>query len=163
VADRSRHSLPDLGRRGEGWFVVQIVLLATVALAGGLGPDWSGPARTAGIVLGAILVGQGGLLAARGVLDLRENLSVFPRPPAGARLVDTGAYRLVRHPIYGGLILGALSWSLVTASTPAMAGTAVLALFLDLKSRREELWLGRQFDGYGAYRARTRRFVPWLY
>jgi protein-S-isoprenylcysteine O-methyltransferase Ste14 len=163
VADRSRHSLPDLGRRGEGWFGVQVVLLATVAIAGGLGPDWSGPARTAGVVLGAILIGLGGLLAVRGVVDLRENLSVFPRPPASARLVDSGAYRLVRHPIYAGLILGTLGWSLVTASVPAMAGAAALALFLDLKSRREELWLSQQFDGYDAYRARTRRFVPWLY
>ena len=163
MADKSQHSLPELGGRGEGWFAVQVVLLATVALAGGLGPDWSGAARAAGVFVGGVLVGLGGLLAARGVFDLRQNLSVFPRPPADARLVETGAYRLVRHPIYGGLIVGALGWSLVTASMAALAGTAVLAVFLDLKSRREELWLGRKFDGYRAYRARTRRFVPWLY
>lgn len=154
---------PDLGPRGEGWFAIQVVLLAAVGLAGGLGPNWSGPARMLALVLGAGLIAIGAVLAVRGVIDLRENLTVFPRPLSGARLVETGAYRVVRHPIYGGLILGALGWALVTASFAAFAAAAVLALFFRLKSGREELWLADQFEGYDAYCARTRRFVPWLY
>jgi len=39
----------------------------------------------------------------------------------------------------------------------------VLAVFADLKSRREEAWLAEQFAGYAAYRQRTRRLVPLLY
>lgn len=154
--------LPDLGPRGEGWFVVQLLLLAGVALAGLLGPDWSGPARAGSLVLGAILIALGGGLAVRGVVDLGTNLTVFPKPRGGATLVDGGAYRLVRHPIYGGLILGAVGWGLATASWAALAGAVVLALFLRLKSVREELWLAARFDGYDSYRARTRRFIPWL-
>jgi protein-S-isoprenylcysteine O-methyltransferase Ste14 len=103
------------------------------------------------------------MLALRGVIDLRENLTVFPRPLSGARLVETGSYRLARHPIYGGLILGALGWALVTASLVALGAAVILALFFRLKSGREEIWLADQFDGYDEYRARTRRFVPWLY
>jgi protein-S-isoprenylcysteine O-methyltransferase Ste14 len=158
-----RRSLPALGPRGEGWFVVQVVLLAAVAFAGALGPNWSGPARALSVAAGAVLIGAGFVLALRGVLDLRSNLTVFPRPLAGAHLVDTGAYRLVRHPIYGGLILGSLGWGLVTASGAALAAAVVLALFLRLKAAREEIWLAEQFDGYDDYVARTRRFVPGLY
>ena len=91
------------------------------------------------------------------------NLTVFPRPREGGRLVETGAYRLVRHPIYGGLILGAFGWGLLTASPVALAGAVVLAAFFDLKSRREEVWLVEQLDGYDRYRDRTRRLLPWLY
>lgn len=155
--------LPDLGPRGEGWFLVQVVILGAIALAGLAGPAWSGPPRVISVVAGALLVGGGGLLAARGVVDLGANLTVFPKPREGAPLVDTGAYRLVRHPIYGGLILGALGWGLVMASSVALAGAVVLAVFFDLKSRREEIWLAEQFDGYDRYRDRTRRLLPWLY
>ena len=112
---------------------------------------------------GTVLVPLGGLLALRGVIDLRENLTVFPKPLAGVRLVDTGAYRLVRHPIYGGLILGAFGWGLVTASVLALCAAAALAIFFRLKAEREEIWLADAVDGYDAYRRRTRRFIPWLY
>jgi protein-S-isoprenylcysteine O-methyltransferase Ste14 len=159
----AHRSLPDLGPRGEGWFLVQIGLLAVVALAGSFGPAWDGLARAGGVVLGLALGGLGGVLAVRGVTDLRENLTVFPRPLSGARLVDSGAYRYVRHPIYGGLILGSLGWALVTASVPALGGAAGLAVFFRLKAAREEAWLADQFPAYGEYRSRTRRFVPWLY
>jgi protein-S-isoprenylcysteine O-methyltransferase Ste14 len=40
----------------------------------------------------------------------------------------------------------------------------VLAVFLDLKARREEAWLGERLDGYEAYRERTpRKLVPFIY
>jgi len=102
-------------------------------------------------------------LSLRGVLDLRENLTPFPKPLPGANLVDTGAYGLVRHPIYGGLILGGAGWSLFMASPLALFLALMLAVFFDLKSRREELWLAEQFAEYEAYRSRTRRMLPWVY
>ena len=155
--------LPSLGGRGEGWFLLQLVLFAAVAAAGLAGPAWGSVARTAGEVLGAILIGAGGLLSVRGVLDLRENLTPFPKPLPGASLVDSGSYGLVRHPIYGGLILGAAGWGLFTASLLALLLALGLAVFFDLKSRREEVWLAEQFADYGTYRSRTRRMLPWIY
>ncbi|MGZ8514456.1 MAG: methyltransferase family protein, partial [Candidatus Limnocylindrales bacterium] len=142
---------------------IQVVILWAIALAGLLGPAWSGPLRVVAVAVGAMLIGAGGLLAVRAVLDLGLNLTIFPKPREGARLVDTGAYGLVRHPIYGGLILGGFGWGLVTASPPALAGAVVLTFFFDLKSRREEAWLVARFDGYAAYRRRTARLLPWLY
>ena len=156
-------SLPDLGPRGEGWFLIQLVLFAAIAAAGALGPAWNGGARVAGLAAGPALLAAGGLLSLRGVLDLRENLTPFPKPLPAARLVDTGSYGLVRHPIYGGLIVAATGWGFATASLFALAGTVVLLGFFDLKSRREEAWLADQFGGYAAYRRRTRKLLPWLY
>jgi protein-S-isoprenylcysteine O-methyltransferase Ste14 len=156
-------SLPDLGRRGEGWFLLQLVIFAAIAAAGLAGPAWSGWPGALSIALGCVLVLCGAVLSVRGVVDLRENLTPFPKPLPDARLVETGAYSLVRHPIYGGLILGAFGWGLVTASPLALAGALVLLGFFDLKSRREEKWLADQFAGYDEYRTRTRRLLPWLY
>ncbi len=77
--------------------------------------------------------------------------------------METGAYRLARHPIYGGLIIAAAGWGLLMASPVALLLAAVLLGFFDLKSRREELWLADGYPGYAAYRARTRRLLPGLY
>ena len=154
--------LPSLGPRGEGWVLIQGVLLVLVAAAGwSLGPDWSGPLRLSGIVVGIGLIAVGIVLAVRGAVDLRGALTPLPRPRDGAALVETGAYSFVRHPIYGGLILAAFGWAIGQASVIAVALAVVLAAFLRVKSSREEAWLEQRFPDYAGYRARTRRLIPW--
>ncbi|GIW20289.1 MAG: hypothetical protein KatS3mg065_0585 [Chloroflexota bacterium] len=39
----------------------------------------------------------------------------------------------------------------------------VLFVFFDLKARREEPGSSSACPGYAAYRARTRRLIPWVY
>ena len=158
-----RRALPDLGPRGEGYVAIQVVLFVAIALAGLLGPAWSGPVRVATDTLGGVLIVGGGILALRGVLDLGDSLTVVPRPRDRSTLVQRGAYALVRHPIYGGLVLAAVGWGLATASPLAIAAGLVLGVFFDLKSRREEGWLEERYADYPAYRSRTRRLIPWLY
>ena len=154
--------LPSLGPRGEGWVLIQGVLLVLVAAAGwSLGPDWSGPLRLAGVIAGIVLILGGITLAVRGVVDLGGAMTPLPRPRGDAELVETGVYAFVRHPIYGGLILAAFGWAIAQASIVAVATAAALATFLRLKSAREEAWLERRFPAYAAYRARTRRLIPW--
>lgn len=156
-------TLPSLGPRGEGWVVLQFVLLGLVALAGTLGPAWDGTARVVTTLAGAILLAAGGVLAARGLLDLRDALTPLPHPRDGSELVETGTYALVRHPIYGGIVLGAAGYGLVTASPAALLGAIVLLAFFRLKSAREEAWLAARYATYEAYRARTRRMIPYIY
>ena len=155
--------LPALGPRGEGWVVVQLVLLGAVFVAGLAGPVVNGPLRGLLGVAGAILIGGGGYLAFRGLLDLDAALTPLPHPRDGARLVDTGAYGLVRHPIYGGLVIAATGYALVAASALALAGALVLLVFFRLKSGREEAWLRERYPGYAAYAARTKRLLPGIY
>jgi protein-S-isoprenylcysteine O-methyltransferase Ste14 len=155
-------SLPDLGPRGEGWVVGQFALLGAIALAAAAGPAWSGDWRTVGGMAGLLLLLAGLALGARGLWDMRRSLTSLPRPNERAELLDGGAYRLVRHPMYGGLIMASVGWGLAKASPPALALAAVLAIYLYAKSRREERWLVERFEGYQAYRIRTRRFLPWV-
>ncbi len=152
--------LPTLGPRGEGWFATQVALFLAIAASGAVGPGWTGAARTVTAFAGAALIAAGGILAIRGVLDLRENLTPLPYPVDRVRLVDTGVYALVRHPIYTGLIVASFGWGLATASVAALLGALVLAAFFQLKSRREEAWLAVALPGYDEYRRRTGRFMP---
>ena len=153
--------LPDLGRRGEGWVVLQVVLLVAIVGAGFLGPAWTGPARVVGATAGVAAIAFGLGLVAAGILGLRRQLTAYPRPVPEGRLIEDGVFGLVRHPMYGGGVLVALGWGLAMASPMALLGAFVLGVFFDLKSRREEAWLADQFAGYAAYRRRTRRLIPW--
>jgi protein-S-isoprenylcysteine O-methyltransferase Ste14 len=143
--------------------VIQFVLLGLVGLAGLLGPAWDGSARiAAGLVgVGALVIGL--WLAWRGLRDLDTALTPLPHPRDGSELVQHGAYALVRHPIYGGIVVGAAGFGLVLASPAAVVGSAVLLVFFRLKSGREEAWLRDRYPGYAAYAARTRRMLPFVY
>lgn len=155
--------LPDLGPRGEGWVIVQFGPFAVIAVAGFLGPAWDGPMRIGSTIAAVLLAAGGALLVGRAVRALGPSVTPMPRPRDDARFVRTGAYRLVRHPIYGGVILLAVAWGLAMASPPALAASLLLTVFFDAKSRREEAWLVEKFPEYEAYRRRTRRLLPWLY
>jgi protein-S-isoprenylcysteine O-methyltransferase Ste14 len=156
--------LPELGSRGQGWVVLQALLLGLLALAGLLlRGAWSGPAAAVSAVAGLVLLAAGLLLGGRALLGLGRSLTPVPRPRDDAVLVDTGAYARVRHPIYGGLIAAAFGWGLITASPSALLLALVLAGFFELKSRREEAWLVARYAEYEEYRGRTRRFFPSLY
>ncbi len=161
-----RQHLPDLGPRGEGWVLGQLLLiglLVAVSLPNiaHIAPhallDWLA------LTAGAAAMGAAALVLLAAFRDLGRNLTPLPRPRHDAILVEIGIYARIRHPIYAGLILGAFGWSACTRSLPALAVTMALAIYFDLKSRREEAWLADRYPGYPAYRRGTRRFVPRVY
>ncbi len=158
--------LPALGPRGEGWVAIQAVLFALVAASGWFLPGTMAPAAaTVATVSGAVLIACGLALAVGGLRGLQDAdaLTALPHPRDESRLRETGAYRLARHPVYGGLVLGAIGWAVVRTSPWALAAALALFVFFDLKRRREEVWLRERYPGYAAYAARTRRLLPWIY
>lgn len=158
--------LPSLGPRGEGWVAGQILLIFAEGVVSYPAFAALPPKQVIGWVLlgiGALLLMGGGWLVFRGIGDLGRNLTALPAPVQAASLVDSGVYRRIRHPIYAGVITLGLGWALAVGSPAALLVAVVLAGWLDLKSRREEVWLATHHAGYAAYRRRTRRFIPGLY
>jgi protein-S-isoprenylcysteine O-methyltransferase Ste14 len=158
--------LPDLGPRGEGWVVGQLALIGAVILLGrpGLGSlPPATPIGWAGFVIGAAAIVVGAWLVIRAVADLGGSLTAMPRPRADSRLVQSGIYARIRHPIYAGLMLASMGWSALTLSVAAFGAALLLVAFLDAKARREEAWLLERYDAYEDYRRRSERFVPGIY
>ena len=160
---RSSTRLPSLGPHGEGWVALQSVLLVVLVMSGTLEPALAGPLRLGLAAVGCALVIAGVALGVAGFTRQGRQFTTMPRPKAAAHLIDDGAYRLVRHPMYGGIVIAGFGWALVTASPLTLVFAGVALGFFTLKARREEAWLEEQFEGYAEYRARTRRLIPWLF
>ena len=157
--------LPELGNRGQGWVIVQTVLIGAVVLSAFSGVYWPESVASTLTIVGFGLIAAGlVLLAAAGVsLVVARATTVMPRPREGSTVAEGGVYRAVRHPVYGAAFLLALGASL--AESPlGLIPTALLAVVFDLKARLEEAWLEERDHDYAGYRERTpRRFVPGVY
>ncbi len=154
------------GSRGEWFVVVQIVLIALVFFGPRSwegGELWPPPLDQIAVIIGLLLLAVGILLFAEGLVSLGRNLTPVPHPKEDATLVQTGAYKIVRHPIYGGGILLAFGWALFVHGWLTLLYAIVLFAFLDVKSRREEQWLEEKFSNYKEYRKRVRKLIPFVY
>jgi protein-S-isoprenylcysteine O-methyltransferase Ste14 len=139
----------------------QSALLGVVIAGGLLARDqWQNLAFTLG---GASLLLMAASIGLAGTLSLGRNLTPYPKPSASTRLVRSGIYGLMRHPLYMAVFCGSLGWALVWRSWPALLAALALAPFFDAKARQEERWLRQQFPEYAGYEQRVRRFVPWIY
>lgn len=148
-------------QRGGLWVLGQGALLGAVIAGGILGRNqWQSLALT---LCGAFLLLVSAGCGLAGTVSLGRNLTPFPKPSASTRLVQTGVYGLIRHPLYTAVFCGSVGWALVWRSWPALLAALALAPLFDAKARAEERWLRKQFPEYAGYEQRVRRFVPWIY
>lgn len=146
--------------RGGGWVAGQFVLLACLVL---LALRYPGDGPVVWRCAGAVVLVIAAAVAFAGAKALGRNLTPFPEPAAHARLVRSGIYAKIRHPIYTSVILAGFGWALAWLSWPTLLASAALLPFFHAKSCREEGFLRRKFPEYREYEARTRRFVPGIY
>ena len=79
-------------------------------------------------------------------------------------VVRHGPYRLVRHPIYAGLLLHTIGACLATGNALFAAGSLVVTLpLLVLRARTEERMLRRELgSAYDAYAREVGMLIPFV-
>ena len=114
----------------------------------------------------------GGLLVLAGFAGVmrvfRENSFAAPVVRVQAereqRVIDTGPYAHVRHPMYAASLLYLTGMPLLLGSWLGLAGAAVIILAMARRAVAEEGVLARELAGYADYRMRVRyRLIPGLW
>jgi protein-S-isoprenylcysteine O-methyltransferase Ste14 len=77
-------------------------------------------------------------------------------------LIQRGPYRVVRHPIYSGLLLMILGTAILVGRTGGFFALLICFFGFWVKARREELLLTKHLPGYSEYMARTKALVPFV-
>jgi protein-S-isoprenylcysteine O-methyltransferase Ste14 len=95
-------------------------------------------------------------------LHLGRLWSGFASRKADHRIIDTGPYRLVRHPIYTGLLAALLAMTLLKGTGAAALGFALAAIGLALRAQLEERFLRAELgaEAYDAYSRKTPMLLP---
>ncbi len=140
------------------------ILPRVLGFAGGFGIPlvlmWLKPAMPSwAMVAGPILLITGNVFAAFALSFLGRGFSIL----AEARvLVTSGPYAIVRHPLYLAEEISILGLIIMWGTIPAYTLLIVHFIIQVMRMRYEEKVLTKAFPEYGAYRSRTRAFIPWI-
>ena len=102
--------------------------------------------------LGILLIIISSIFILIAIKDLGLNLSPFPKPKANSKLVTTGIYRFMRHPMYYSLIIISFGVFLTKLSIYHLCLTITLALLIKCKIILEEQYLKNKFKNYFLYK-----------
>jgi len=82
----------------------------------------------------------------------------------GQRVIDSGPYRFVRHPMYSSVIPLLVGMSLWLGSYAGVIVAIVPTVLIGIRAMLEEKFLRRELPGYAEYITRTRfRMIPYVW
>jgi protein-S-isoprenylcysteine O-methyltransferase Ste14 len=114
-------------------------------------------------ILADIIVLAGLVFAVWARVVLGGNWSARVTLKEGHELIQRGPYRVVRHPIYSGLLLMVLGAAVLVGRVSGLLALVICFCGFWIKLRQEEAWLTRRLQGYSEYKARTKALVPFVF
>jgi protein-S-isoprenylcysteine O-methyltransferase Ste14 len=142
------------------------ILLGAILLSPwGAGGFWEKPLYNLGdggaLMLAAVML-SGLLFTWWGRIHLGRLWSNAITHKENHRIIESGPYRLVRHPIYSGLILAILATGAAVATLASFLGALLISFGEWQKARMEEKFLSTELDpqAYDSYRRRVPMIVP---
>lgn len=163
-AKPTEHQEPFVKRLMAYW----IPLIVAMQL---LGPgEWFGhsllreqfvPHTTPVYCIGLGLTIFGALVAISSRAMLGRNWSATVQLKQDHELITSGIYRLVRHPIYTGLLALFLGNAIMVGDWRGLLAVAIVFVSFWRKLRLEETWLTQHFgEAYRLYKSRTKALIP---
>ncbi len=153
-------------KRGEQSLVVKLsgLMFITGFIVAGLGqrfgwyvlPKWASLAAAVAFLVAYLLYAE----------VLRENayLSRTIKVEEGQKVIDSGLYRIVRHPMYAVTLLLFLSMPLVLGSIYSFVIFLAYPFIISKRIKDEEKLLEAELEGYAEYKTRVKyRLVPFVW
>ena len=137
------------------YIIIQVVFIILIGLTGPISPD--NLFLFSGIIIGILT-----MIWAVWTMRL-SNLNMIPDVKHNSRLVTSGPYKFIRHPMYASVLLVTLIL-VINHLTLLRAGFwLVLLIDLHFKFSYEEKLLLTKFPEYSEYKSNTKRLVPFIY
>lgn len=116
------------------------------------------------IWIGAVFVISGLACVIWARRSLADNWSAYTSLKKDHRLIQTGPYKIVRHPIYAGLLAMFVGTALAVGSVAAILSVLLAFWSFQIRIRLEEKLLITHFPHeYTRYKFKTKSMIPFIY
>lgn len=166
---QERSKPPGDAKKWDKPFVALVGVVGPLALLAVCGLDrrfgWTRPLPAWVTVVGLLAVAAGHALTNCAVAANRFFSAIVRiQRDRGHTVVESGPYRMIRHPAYLGSILHMFGTGFALGSWWGVDVAAVLSLVLAFRTALEDRTLNRELEGYAAYAARVRfRLLPGIW
>lgn len=145
-----------------------IILSGIMFLAGfivaGLGVRFKWYSLPKGVAFGATAIFLLAYLLYGEVIRENAYLSRIIEVQEGQKVIDTGLYSIVRHPMYSATIFLFLSMPLVLGSIYSFLIFLAYPLIISMRIKSEEEFLEKELDGYREYKQKVKyRLIPFVW
>ena len=107
-------------------------------------------------VFGNVFIILGFILIIIAFKDLGKSISPMPKPKDNSKLITTGIYNFIKHPMYYSLIIISLGFLLKSLTLYNLLLSISLLLIVKIKIDIEEKYLIKKFKNYKSYRERLK-------
>lgn len=137
------------------YVIIQIVFIIVIGITGPIIP------KNKPILIGEV---AGVLLMIWAIWTMRlSHLNILPDLRDNNRLITSGPYKLIRHPMYTALLLVTLMLVINHVTWWRAAFWLVLIVNLNFKLKYEEKLLMAKYPEYSDYMSKTKRLIPFIY
>lgn len=146
------------------WVVILLSIAASVIIAAKL-PSFEWTQSRAVLQVGTIIFAFGLALRWWAIVYLGRFFTVNVAIVTDHRVVDSGPYRLIRHPSYAGALLAFFGFGLRMENWLSLLVlvTPITFAFVRRIQIEESVLLGGLGQAYQNYSARTKRLIPFVY
>ncbi len=113
--------------------------------------------KTETLLIANVIIITGIVLSIFALGSLGKSFSIIPQ---ARKLIETGPYRIVRHPLYVSELIGVFGLVLAGLTIPKIVIFLLLVALQVYRAFQEEKLLANVFPEYKAYSSKTSRFIP---
>ena len=133
---------------------IQIICIVYLGLSGNLLPE--------NIIIRIVMV-FAGVIAIWAIMIMNIKFNVAPDVVKNARLIKSGPYKFIRHPMYLSVFVITLCWLIDYFTYSRMSVTLILFVVIISKIKYEENLLKEAFPEYEEYQSKTKKFIPFIF
>jgi len=141
--------------RGKALVTIQFVCLIVLVMI-----PYSRNRSSLTNVAGSVLIFIALIILSIAAVNLRPSLTIMPEPKVGAPFITKGIYKIVRHPMYLGVILIGVGLSLIKYSLIGILFTVILIVDLKIKHRYEDRLLLEKWPAAREYQGKVGALFP---